>query len=95
MSGNGLNGEPRNSRGEGRSRPSKQVKNGQSLAGSLENDLNYHNALNEHVRSAYPNINSLSTDMLRDLSIPTEILGRPAVPRAKREEKKGGSKSGK
>ena len=64
-------------------------KSTQQLA-TLETDLNYHNALNEHVKYAYPNINALSPDMLRELSIPTEILGKQQVPRARgKEEKKG------
>ncbi len=56
---------------------SKNNKNGKQLPGmtpSLETDMNYHHALNEHVKNAYPNINTLSADMLRDLSIPTEML---------------------
>lgn len=70
-------------------------KSTQQLA-TLETDLNYHNALNEHVKNAYPNINALSPDMLRELSIPTEILGRQQVPRARgKEEKKAGGVRGK
>jgi hypothetical protein len=57
----------------------------------LETDLSYHNALNEHVKNAYPNINALSADMLRELSIPTEMLQRQGAGKGKgKEEKKAG-----
>lgn len=76
------------SRTDGKPRSTKQPKNTHQLAASLETDLTYHHALNEHVKNAYPNINSLSPDMLRDLSIPTEILSKPPVARPKAKEEK-------
>lgn len=61
----------------------------------METDLSYHHALNEHVKSAYPNINALSADMLRELSIPTEMLQKQLGSRPKCKEEKKGNKPAK
>lgn len=80
------NGEGKGASKEVKNRNSRAPKSNQQLAASLETDLSYHNALNEHVKNAYPNINALSPDMLRELSIPTEILNKQQAPRLKVKE---------
>lgn len=82
------NGEPKGASKEAKGRNSRAPKSNQHLAATLETDLSYHNALNEHVKNAYPNINALSPDMLRELSIPTEILNKQQAPRPKAKEEK-------
>jgi hypothetical protein len=68
---------------ETKNRLSKNGKTANNLASSLETDLNYHNALNEHVKNTYPNINALSPDMLKELSIPTDMLQKQNMSRSK------------
>ena len=69
--GDNSNVEPRSNPKETKVRGPKQPRGGHSITAALETDLSYHNAINEHVKSTYPNINSLSADMLKDISIPT------------------------
>lgn len=61
----------------------------------METDLNYHNALNEHLKNTYPNINAISPDMLRELSIPTDVLQRQQASKPKLKEDKKVGKLGK
>lgn len=82
------NGEGKAISREGKIRGSKAPRSNQQIAATLETDLSYHNALNEHVKNAYPNINALSPDMLRELSIPTEILNRQQTSKQKPKEEK-------
>lgn len=93
--GDNSNVESRPSTKEPKSRGLKPTKGYQLITAALETDLSYHNAINEHVKNTYPNINSISPDMLRELSIPTEILSKPPVPRPKKDEKKTGARGGK
>jgi len=52
----------------------------------LDTDLNYHNAINEHLKNSYPNIKALSPDMLKELSIPTEMLNKNPISKQKPKE---------
>lgn len=68
--GDNSNVEGRSIPKEGKPRGLKQTKGGHSITAALEPDLVYHNTINEHLKNTYPNINSLSSDMLKDISIP-------------------------
>ena len=63
--GDNSNVEGKNVPKETKQRGLKQTKGGHLITSALETDLSYHNAINEHVKNTYPNINSISPDMLR------------------------------
>jgi hypothetical protein len=44
------------------------------MPASLDNDLSYHHAINEHLKNTYPNFSTMSPDMLRELAIPADLL---------------------
>ncbi len=46
------------------------------ISPSIQEDLDYHNMINEHIRSACPNFSNLSPDMLKGLDIPKQLLER-------------------
>ena len=64
--------EGKNGKGESR-RPSGGSK-GQSSISGLQPDMHYHALLNEHIRSAYPNISNISPDMLKTLDLPKQLI---------------------
>jgi hypothetical protein len=45
-----------------------------NVSSSIQMDLDYHGMLNEHIRSAYPNISNISPEMLKGLEIPRQLL---------------------
>ena len=67
-------------------KPNRIPKPTQNITNSLEDDRKFQNSITEHLKNVYPNINSVSPDMLKGLSIPTEILTKQA--RKAREQKK-------
>lgn len=56
---------------------------------NIQADLDYHTMINEHIRNAYPNINSFSPDMLKTLDIPKQLFEHPnGLSKGKKKEGK-------
>jgi hypothetical protein len=64
--------EGKNGKSESK-RPAGGSKGQISISG-LQPEMHYHALLNEHIRSAYPNISNISPDMLKTLDLPKQLL---------------------
>lgn len=62
--------EPKNAKND-----SKKTGTSSKLSNlNIQTDLEYHHMLNQHIRLAYPNISNITTDMLKGLDIPRQLL---------------------
>jgi hypothetical protein len=56
---------------------------------SLQQGQYLHNALDSHIRSAYPSLSSVSPEMLKGMDIPKQLLGPQQKSRLEEEKAKG------